>query len=352
VAQTDLPLDQLEQYRPPREERDDFDVFWRDTLAEARAAGGPPRFREVDCGLPETVVEDVELSGYAGDPVRGWFIRPRYASAPLACVVRYLGYNSGRGLPHQWTMLPAAGYAVLVMDTRGQGSAEYVGATPDPHGSAPHVAGRLSHGLADHRTHYYRRVFTDAALAVDAARAHPAVDPARVVVAGASQGGGIALAAAGLSDGLAGALVDVPFLCHYRRAVQVSDAHPYRELAVYLTTRRGAEEDVFRALSYVDGVNFAARADAPALFSVGLADEVCPPSTVYAAFHHYRGPKRIEVYPYNGHEGGGPHHQVEQLRFLADRFARPGSHRGTPGLAGASPAPRPSATGDVRRGPS
>lgn len=327
MAQFDLPLDQLEQYRPAREECDDFDAFWRDTLVDARAAGAPPRFREVDCGLAEVVVDDVEFSGFAGDPVRGWLLRPRRATgAPLPCVVRYLGYNSGRGLPHQWTMLPAAGYATLVMDTRGQGSAEYAGATPDPHGSAPHVAGRLSDGLADRSTHYYRRVFTDAVLAVDAARAHHAVDPDRVVVAGASQGGGIALAAAGLSAGLAGALVDVPFLCHYRRAVRVTDAHPYRELAVYLTTRRGQEEDVFRALSYVDGVNFAARADAPALFSVGLADQVCPPSTVYAAFHHYGGPKTLAVYPYNGHEGGGPHHQVEQLRFLAD----PGARRRSP----------------------
>lgn len=317
MPQVDLPVEQLAQYRPEREEPADLDGFWRDTLADARAAGRAPVFREVACGLTEVVVEDVELSGFAGDPVRGWFLRPRHVPGPLVCVVRYLGYNSGRGLPHQWTMLPSAGYAVLVMDTRGQGSAEYAGATPDPHGSAPHVAGRLTDGLADHRTHYYRRLVTDAVRAVDAARAHPAVDPARVVVAGASQGGGLALAAAGLSEGLAGALVDVPFLCHYRRAVQVTDALPYRELAVYLTTRRGEEEDVFRALSYVDGVNFAARAQAPALFSVALADPVCPPSTVYAAFHHYAGPKQLAVYPYNGHEGGGSHHQGAQLRFLA-----------------------------------
>ena len=34
-----------------------------------------------------------------------------------------------------------------------------------------------------------------------------------------------------------------------------------------------------------DGVDFAKRASVPALFSVALMDQVCPPSTVYAAYH-------------------------------------------------------------------
>ena len=35
MAQFDLPLAQLQQYRPDREEAPDFDAFWADTLAEA-----------------------------------------------------------------------------------------------------------------------------------------------------------------------------------------------------------------------------------------------------------------------------------------------------------------------------
>jgi len=33
----DLPLDQLQQYRPPRSEPSDFDSFWQQTLNEARS---------------------------------------------------------------------------------------------------------------------------------------------------------------------------------------------------------------------------------------------------------------------------------------------------------------------------
>lgn len=318
----DLPLEQLEVFLPPREEPGDFDAFWSDTLDEARSLTWPARFDPVapaDSGLSGIDVDDVTFAGFGGHPVRGWLLRPRGVDDPLPCVVQYIGYNSGRGLAHQHTVLPAAGFAVLVMDTRGQGSGTFPGATADPVGSAPHPAGRLTDGIDDPAHAYYRRVFCDAVLAVDAARSHPHLDPTRVSVWGGSQGGGIALAAAALSEGLRFAAIDFPFLSAMRRAVSITDAPPYRELVTYLQTRRGEEEQVFRTLSYLDGVHFAARARVPALFSVGLMDAVCPPSTVFAAYNHYAGDKKIRVYPYNGHEGGGPVHQREVLRALAQR---------------------------------
>lgn len=321
MAQFDLPIAQLQQYLPDREEAADFDAFWADTIAEAHALAQPTERERSNPELTGLIVEDVTFSGFGGDPIKGWFIRPAGATGPLPCVVHYIGYSGGRGFAHQWTMLPSAGYAVFVMDTRGQGSANLPGATADPVGSGPQVAGKMSAGLDSRETYYYRRVFTDAALAVDVVRSFPEVDPARVVVAGVSQGGGIALAAAGLSEGLAGALVDVPFLSHFRRALQITDASPFAELKTFLISRRGQEEQVFRTLSYFDATNFAARATAPTLFSVALCDAVCPPSTVYAAFNHYAGAqKNIAVYPYNGHEGGGPVQQQRQLEYLADLF--------------------------------
>jgi len=61
-------------------------------------------------------------------------------------------------------------------------------------------------------------------------------------------------------------------------------------------------------------------ATAPALFSVGLSDVTCPPSTVYAAYNRYQGAKDIRVYPYNGHEGGQADHSREQLDWLRKLF--------------------------------
>ena len=47
-------------------------------------------------------------------------------------------------------------------------------------------------------------------------------------------------------------------------------------------------------------------------------DETCPPSTVYAAYNAYAGPKQITTYEFNDHEGGQVFQDIEQLRWLAE----------------------------------
>ncbi|WP_026371079.1 acetylxylan esterase [Kallotenue papyrolyticum] len=318
MAIFDLPLDQLRTYLPARDEPADFDSFWQQTLAEARAHPLAARFEPIASDLTTLEVFDVTFNGYGGHPIKGWLILPRRRDAALPCVVEYIGYGGGRGLPIDWLLWASAGYAHLVMDTRGQGSSWLRGDTPDPEaqGNDPHYPGFMTRGILDPHTYYYRRVFTDAVRAVEAARAHPAVDATRIAVTGGSQGGGITLAVAGLLPDLQAVLPDVPFLCHYRRAMEITDSYPYQELVRYLMIHREREERVLRTLAYFDGVNFAARATAPALFSVGLMDEVCPPSTVFAAYNHYAGEKDIRIWRYNHHEGGASYQTLEKLRFL------------------------------------
>ena len=149
----------------------------------------------------------------------------------------------------------------------------------------------------------------------------PEYDGEHLLVTGGSQGGGIALAVAGLAPNLTAAMPEVPFLCHYRRATQLVGTLPYAEIARFLQTHRHDVETVFHTLSYFDGVNFAARAQAPAFFSVGLMDEICPPSTVYAAYNHYAGPKRMQVWEYNLHDGGGSDQLALKARYLRDQLA-------------------------------
>jgi cephalosporin-C deacetylase len=174
----------------------------------------------------------------------------------------------------------------------------------------------MTKGILDPEHYYYRRVFTDAVRAIEAARSHPDIDATQIAVTGGSQGGGISIAASGLVADVIAAMPEVPFLCHYRRATEIVDTYPYKEIAEYCHVHRDKVDRVFHTLSYFDGVNFAARAQARALFSVGLMDQVCPPSTVYAAFNYWAGEKEIKVYPYNGHEGGGSYQTVEKVRFL------------------------------------
>src|SRR5262249_42069094 len=127
----DLPLDQLIAYRPERTEPADFDAFWRRTLADSRAQARPARFEPLDAGFPALACFDVTFSGYAGQPIKGWFMVPRERPRALPCVVEFIGYGGGRGLPLDWLLYASAGYAYFVMDTRGQGSTWRPGDTPD-----------------------------------------------------------------------------------------------------------------------------------------------------------------------------------------------------------------------------
>ncbi|MEU6143864.1 acetylxylan esterase [Streptomyces sp. NPDC047081] len=321
----DLPIRELEQYRPDVQEPPDFDEFWRDTLKEAAQAEELAAMTPVRTGLRLTDTWDVTFRGFAGDPVRAWYSRPAGVRERLPAVVEYAGYGRGRGLPHERLTWVNAGYAHLLMDNRGQGD-QYGngGATPDPHASAPGGPGPAARGLPAPRDYHFRRLITDAVRAVTAVRALPGVDGERVAAVGNSQGGGLALAVAGLVPDLAAAAVTAPFLCGIRRALDLTDASPYGEISAYLAVHRGEEAAVYRTLSYMEGISFARRAAAPVHFGVGLRDTVCPPSGAYAACNRYAElsgvdpRKEIHAYPFNGHEGGDAVHVRRQLDWLAE----------------------------------
>ena len=318
MAFFDYSLDELEKYRPQRQEPADFDSFWQQTLDEARQFPLDAQFMPYACGIRTLDVYDLTFRGYANQPIKGWFMLPRNRSQQLPCVIEFLGYGSGRATPFNWLTFPSAGYAYLLMDTRGQGSAYIHGDTPDPEidGGNPQYPGFMTRGIMHPETYYYRRVYTDAVRAVEAARSHPAVDPQKIALTGTSQGGGITLAASSLVPDIALAMPNVPFLCNFRRSTQITDTHPYFEIAQYCRVHRDQIDTVFNTLAYFDGMNFAARANAKAMFSTALMDDVCPPSGVFAAYNHYAGEKEIITYEYNLHEGGGLFQVLQQVALL------------------------------------
>jgi cephalosporin-C deacetylase len=309
----DLPLERLREYRTTTREPAGLDDWWAKRLDQARAQAQPATFtpHEPDVYHPFQVF-DVEFSGAGGDPVKAWYIRPAGAANPPV-VVKFIGYGGGRGVPSEHVLLPALGYAVFVMDTRGQGGRWTSGATGDG-AVGPENSQVMTRGITTPEDYYYTRLFTDAALAVDVALERAGTGT--VAVSGASQGGGLALAAAALhGDSVSVCHADVPFLCDIQRAITLAPHAPYTEIPEFLAENVALIDTALDTLRYVDCALLARRITAPTLVSVGLMDNICPPSTVFAAYNEIKADKDIIVYPYSGHSVPRAHIEP-QLRHL------------------------------------
>src|SRR5437762_13066627 len=101
----DLPIEELRQYCPPRVEMDDFDRFWRDTLAEVRRHPLAARFEPADFGLRAVETLDVTFNGYGGQPIKGRLLLPSPREGPPPCILEYIGHSGGARFPPHWLVL-------------------------------------------------------------------------------------------------------------------------------------------------------------------------------------------------------------------------------------------------------
>jgi cephalosporin-C deacetylase len=312
----DWPLERLREYRTDTQEPDGLDDWWQQRIAAARALAKPPTLTPHRPRLYDPIeVFDVEFSGAGGDRIRGWYLKPRGASAP-PMVVKFIGYGGGRGIPAEHMALPALGYALLVMDTRGQGGRWSTGATPDgATGTGAENSQVMTRGILRSEEYYYTRLFTDAVLAVDTAW-ELAGGNSEVAVTGGSQGGALALAAAALHRDVIGVChADMPFMCDIQRAITLAPHAPYTEIPEFLAENTDLIEPSLNTLRYVDCALLASRITATTLMSVGLMDVICPPSTVFAAYNAITAQKEIAVFPFSGHNFPALHTETQLVHL-------------------------------------
>jgi len=300
----DMPLEELRTYAGLNPRPADFDAYWNLSLAEMRAADPQVELRPAEFSAPGVECFHLYFTGAHGARVHAKYLRPAGKSGCPA-LLRFHGYTLHSGDWYGMLGWALSGFCVAALDCRGQGGlSEDVGGV---RGNTMH--GQIIRGLddPDSKKLLMRDIFLDTAQLAGIVMGFAEVDGDRVGATGASQGGGLTLACAALEPRIRLAAPCYPFLCDYRRVWEMDLAvHAYSELRDYFRLfdpTHEREQAVFTKLGYIDCQHLAPRIRARVMMAVGLMDDICPPSTQFAAYNKITAPKETVIYPDFAHEG-------------------------------------------------
>ncbi|MGK2861005.1 MAG: acetylxylan esterase [Chitinophagaceae bacterium] len=162
------------------------------------------------------------------------------------------------------------------------------------------LSGYWNNNLDDKDRYYYKRVYLGCVRANDFIESLPQYDGKNLGVTGGSQGGALSIITAALDS-------RVKFLAAFYPALS--------DLTGYLENRAGGWPHLFdknnldfnnkkekiETAGYYDVVNFARLIKIPGMYSWGFNDEVCPPTSMYAAYNVITAPKELLLAQETGH---------------------------------------------------
>lgn len=301
----DMPLEQLKTYKGISPKPEDFDKYWDESLDEMHAAD--PQTELIPSSFKSPVADffDMYFTGVHGARIHAKLAKPKITDGKCPGAVTFHGYS---GKCWDWMgLLPyaASGFVIASLDCRGQ-----AGKSQDVGGHDGNTFnGQIIRGLEndDPKMLLFRDIFLDTAQLAGLIMDMDEVDERKVAAFGGSQGGALTIACAALEPRIKCAAPTYPFLSDYRRVWEMDMAErAYAELKQYFRNfdpRHERENEIFTKLGYIDIQNLAPRIKADVKMFTGLMDNVCPPSTQFAAFNKMTCRKDVVIYPDFGHEG-------------------------------------------------
>ncbi|WP_256760751.1 acetylxylan esterase [Cohnella sp. WQ 127256] len=312
-------IEELEQLSPPLTAQTDIDEYWDSTLAQF--ATKPLNSKRIFVETPFTYMEvyKVVYEGFDATPIHGWFLLPSFPrdkKEKLPCVVLYHGYTGSKGYPEDYASYLLMGMAVFAIDIRGQ-----AGETGNLlHQDFGTTRGWVTQGILHRDTCYYKAITIDALKALDWVSEQPEIDSSRICASGGSQGGGLAMIAAALSDKPAIAVPHIPNMCYMDFGI-LNSSSSLTEAASFIERFPEHLETVLTTLSYYDIMNLAHRIRIPIFVTVGLKDPVTMPETIYAAYNRVRSEKTIVPYPFTGHAVTGDQNR-KAMEFITSKLLK------------------------------
>jgi cephalosporin-C deacetylase len=288
-----------ERIRPTVPDPADFDAFWgaqKKALAEvpvdAKLTPWPAiSTAQADCF--HVSLQNVPVDGTSLSRVYGVLCEPK-GEGPFPAVLHVPGAGVGsfRGqveMAERGLITLEIGINGIPVDIEGP-------LYDDLQGGA--LAGYDVFNLDDKDHYYYRRVYLGCLRANDFLVGRPRYDGKNLGVTGGSQGGALSIVTTALDPRVKAlgafypALADTTGYVHGR-----AGGWPH----MFQDVKRHRSPEKLATIAYYDVVNFARRLKAPGLYSWGYNDEVCPPTSMHAAYSVITAEKRLLLALETGH---------------------------------------------------
>jgi cephalosporin-C deacetylase-like acetyl esterase len=164
--------------------------------------------------------------------------------------------------------------------------------------------GYQSFNFDNKETFYYHRIYLGCVRANDFLTSREMWNGKDLIVMGASQGGQLTIVTAALDPRVTGLSATHPAFCDVSAELQGRAGgwpHPFMPDKVTGKPSLQATPAKIETATYYDTVNFARRLKVPGFYIWGYNDEVCPPTSTYAAYNVITAPKKLAVEFEQGH---------------------------------------------------
>ncbi len=316
-----------EGFRSGYSEPSDLMQYWDNQRKLLKAL--PMQVKTANLEVPEWCLgkytcQDVEINCLGPSPVRAYMAKPVNAkkkSLPIIILCRAAGVSGNwcRCQVDECVGNAAKGNGALSLDLNAHGMLN--GQDDDYYRMLENglLHNYFEHNAADRETYYFKGMYLRLMRAIEYMTRQPEWDGRRILVVGESQGGGQAVAAAGLDSRVSAIVLNVPAMQDLggaragRRSGWPQPIENHQHLS---------QSQLDATLPYFDGSQLIRHSKAEIYCEIGLIDTTCPPSAIWSSLNNAKGKKTINCVPYRTHAWpSGAFRQPWEQKYLRPREA-------------------------------
>ncbi len=275
----------------------DFADFWKAAVEDLRKK--PLTVKRERLSLPydkSFTTYEITYNTHDDTEIHAYFSCPkREKGEKLPCVAFFHGGSGYKVILHD---ILATGVCCFAIDVRSQGGTSVDKAI---YTSGDRMGGLMTCGVLDKNEFYMKNIYLDAVRAIDVIATLDEVDASRIVTFGGSQGGALSIVASALSGKVKKCYSCITSYCCLKQRSE-NGSGVFESTHAFLRVYPAHTDTVMDTLSYFDIINMVSLLETPVSFCLALADPICLPPYVYSAYHHVKGKKSIQMFPFVHHE--------------------------------------------------